>query len=177
MPAAAVRSRLPRGLTSDADLPFERAVMACMKEPSVLVLSAGTNVVVSGTMQRWSLSMMWSRHLTQWKESGARLRTVKDPGRRGDLLRRRREALSAQVQCMTVQPDPLAQSLQGLPTGMPSEAGAVALWWWHQRAAGHSPESAWCLLGLILPPDSLRYYGIDCDGFVRSRAFEIVSPA
>lgn len=177
MPSPTARPRLPRGLTSNPDLPFAHAVMACLKDPAVLVLCTGADVVVSGTMQRWSLAMMWGSHHAQWTEAGARLRTVKDPGRRGDLLRRRREALSAQVARMTLQPQPLAQSLPNLPTGMPSEAGAVGLWWVHQRAAGHRPESAWMMLGLTLPPDSLRYYEIGPDGLMRSRAFEIVLPA
>lgn len=174
MSSPAAKARLPRGLTSNPDLRFANAVLACMKDPAVLLLGPGGNVVVSGTMQRWSLALVRDRVERQWDEAGARLRTVKDPARRADWLRRRREALSEQVGWMTVQRESLTQSLAGLPTGMPVEAGAVALWWWHQQQMGHSAEAAWCLLALILPPESLRFYEVTSDGGLRSRLCEFV---
>lgn len=172
-----VQPRLPRGLTSNPDLRFDHAALACMKDPAALLLGPGGNVLVSGTMQQWSIALVRDRVRRQWDHAGAALRTVKDPGRRADLLRRRREALTEQVGWMTLQREPLTASLSGLPTGMPAEAGAVALWWWHQRQAGHDAETAWCLLGLILPPDSLRFYAVGADGSVRSRMGEIVVAA
>lgn len=148
-----------------------------MKDPAALLLGPGGNVLVSGTMAQWSIALVRDRVRCQWDHAGTAMRIVKDPGRRADLLRRRREALTEQVGWMTLQRESLTESLPGLPTGMPAEAGAVALWWWHQRQAGQSAEAAWLLLSLILPTESLRFYEVEPGGSLRSRMCEIVVAA
>lgn len=174
MPPPVAHPRIPRGLTSNPDLRFEDAVLACMRDPAVLLRGPGGNVVVAGTMERWSLALVRTRVQRVWDDAGTRLRTVADPARRSALLRQRRAALAEQVEWMTLQREPLTVSLSGLPRGMPVEAGAVALWWRHQRQGGQGAEAAWCLLGLILPPESLRYFEVEADGALRSRVCEVV---
>lgn len=177
--SAPVRPRIPRGLTSDPDLAFSDAVLACMRGPAVLLQVPTASlrpawVIATGSMERWALISDHGRIPGLWDNVARSLRIKRAPAARANLLRMRRESLQSHLPLLTWQDTTLSEVVGGLSQGIYEEAPVVCLWWLLQHQAGAPVDTAWMMLGLLVPTPSLPSYTVRTDGLLDCQGYQVV---
>lgn len=177
---SAARPLLPRGLTSNVSLPYDEAVLACMKGPAVLLRTTTRLsipwVIVTGSATRWAVlfDSATSGAGSRWGSDGRRLARATAPSVRANLLRSRREMLALQVGGLSWRTDPLVGAFGQVPSGGSVETAMACLWSLLQRGEGVSPEAVAMMLNLRLEPRSAARLSVREDGLLGCEGFEVL---
>lgn len=179
--AQSSRPLLPRGLTTNAALPLDEALLACMEDPAVLIRTSTGRVkswvIATGTMGRWGLLTDRRNRGEDWRREGAHLARAEQQAVRARLISSRRAILHNALPDLAWQTYTLGEAFGRVPSGLSVEASAVCLWWLHQRQAGATPEAASMLLNLTLDTSSARRFRVDEQSMLAWDGAEVVYTA